>query len=56
MKIKVKHPKVRPRSRWEQQIRKNEEYRKKLRRWSCGETEIDGEAWLLDKPHKVVTS
>jgi hypothetical protein len=36
--------------------RDKEEYGKKLRRSSCGKTEIDGEASLSDDPHKVETS
>jgi hypothetical protein len=32
--------------------RKKEEQGKKLRRRSCGKTEIDGEASLLDDPMK----
>jgi hypothetical protein len=32
--------------------RRMEEHGKKLRR-SWGKTQIDGEAWLLDDPHKM---
>jgi hypothetical protein len=32
--------------------KRKEEHGKKLRMRSCGKTEIDGEAWLSNNPHK----
>jgi hypothetical protein len=56
MKVKGKFPKGRPRSRWEEQVRKNitqkerRRWGEKLRRRSTGKTETDRKAWLSDSP------
>jgi hypothetical protein len=61
MKVKGKHLRGRPRSRWEQRVRKDVTQRegrpwKKLRRMSSGKTVTDGEAWFSDDPPQVETS
>jgi hypothetical protein len=57
MNVKGKGPRGRPRSTWEQQVRKDatqkeENCGEKMRRKSCGKTQTDGEAWL-SLSHKV---
>jgi hypothetical protein len=54
MKLKGKHPRGRPKSRWKQLVgkmsgRRKEEHGKTLI-WSFGKTEIDEEIRLLDDP------
>jgi hypothetical protein len=46
-------------SRWEQQVKKESQRKMETHDnmlCSCGNSEMDGEAWLLDDPHKAETS
>jgi hypothetical protein len=57
IKLKQKDPRGRPRSRWEQVDRcqgerRKKEHGRKLRARSFKKTEIHGEAWCPDEPHK----
>jgi hypothetical protein len=58
--LKGKYLKGRPRSRWEQHVRRNREgeHERKLRRRrrAFAKTEINGEAWLLGDRHETETS
>jgi hypothetical protein len=62
MKVKGRHPRGSPRSRWEQQVRKGvmqkeERICEEIEEEGCGRTELtDGEIWLSDDPPKMEKS